>query len=264
MKRKLGIICECLRGTQSFDTLDYIKNAGFESVFTGHYNLPFAEKLKNKADKLGLEMEFIHSPFSGINNMWREGDAYKELYGKITESVDTAKALGINAVVLHVSSGWHCPEINDLGLSRFDALVDYADKNGVTVAFENLRKVGNIAYFFDRYEKRENVRYCYDCGHEHCYTETVCFPDIFKDKMIFTHLHDNFGRDKNDLEADGDIHLLPFDGNLDFAKMVAKLDEYNYCGSLMLEVNDSKYEIKDEDFVKEAYKRAVKIAELSK
>jgi hypothetical protein len=114
----------------------------------------------------------------------------------------------------------------------------------------------------------EQVRFCYDCGHEHCYTEHVPFVDIFADRLICTHLHDNFGRSKTDRMADGDLHLLPFDGNVDYRKMIDKLDEYDYRGSLMLEVFDGmsrKYlDWGREKFVKEAFERVSKIKALSR
>ena len=137
----------------------------------------------------------------------------------------------------------------------------YAANKNVTLAFENLRKVGNIAYFVDRYEKADNVKFCYDCGHEHCYTETVCFPDIFRDRMIFTHIHDNMGRDKNNPMGDPDMHVLPFDGNIDYEKMMRKLDEYDYKGSLMLEVFSGPYpNLSPDEFIKTAFERIKKIS----
>ena len=78
------------------------------------------------------------------------------------ESIDTAANNGIGMVITHVSSGWNPPPVNDLGLSRFDKLVLYAKERGITLAFENLRLLGNLACLVDRYEKEENVRFCFD------------------------------------------------------------------------------------------------------
>lgn len=263
MKRKLGIIAECIDGEDGLVSLDRIAAAGFESTFTGKYDLPSVEKLVEKCKKLGLDMEFIHAPFGGINNMWLPGDGYKKIYDGMIESIDSAAATGIGAIVAHVSSGWKAPEICDEGLARYDAMVEHAAKKNVIVAFENLRKVGNVAYFVDRYEDAGNVKFCYDCGHEHCYTETVCFPDIFRRRMIFTHIHDNMGRDKNNPMGDPDMHVLPFDGNIDYAHMMRKLDEYGYSGSLMLEVSSHPYPGVDPDaFVRDAYSRIEKISKM--
>jgi sugar phosphate isomerase/epimerase len=121
--------------------------------------------IKEKAVAYGMDFPYLHAPYSGINNMWLAGEDYHGIYDGIIESIDLAAACDVGAVVTHVSSGWQAPPVNNLGLSRFDALVEHAVEKGVTLAFENLRMVGNLAYLADRYEHCDNVRFCYDCGH---------------------------------------------------------------------------------------------------
>lgn len=266
MDRKLGIIAECIGGANTADVLKRVKDVGFSSVFTGKIARKEVEEVKSECDKLGLEVEFIHAPFSGINEMWLDGDGYKRVYDGMIESIDSAKACGIPMIITHVSSGWKPPRVGDVGLGRYDALVDYAVKNGVRVAFENLRKVGNFACLMDRYEDVAEVGFCYDVGHEHCYTVTVDVMDLYGDRTFCTHVHDNPGRDRRVFDADPDLHLLPFDGTVDYQRVVDKLDEYDYAGSIMLEVfNHRQYSAWDTDrFIKEAYERAQKINALSK
>ena len=57
MKRKKGIIAECIDGEDSLVSLDRIAACGFESTFTGRYDLPSVEKLVAKCERLGLNME---------------------------------------------------------------------------------------------------------------------------------------------------------------------------------------------------------------
>ena len=109
------------------------------------------------------------------------------------------------------------------------------------------------------------MRFCFDCGHEHCYTKTVRWLDIFTDKVICTHIHDNHSRAMDDKVTDGDEHLLPFDGTYDYAQMMRKLDEYGYTGSLMLEIKNSIPAYKHMDareFIATAYERIKKISEM--
>ena len=166
-------------------------------------------------------------------------------------------------VITHVSTKWDAPAVNDLGLSRYDELVLYAKEKGVILAFENLRMLGNLCVLVDRYAKFDNVRFCFDCGHEHCFTKSVPWLDIFTFKTCCTHIHDNHGRAWDDFTSPVDEHLLPFDGTYDYAPMMRKLDEYGYTGSLMLEVFHSKpqYEqMSPEDFLRTAYERIKKIS----
>ena len=267
MKRKLGINTDCLRdSTDELMTISLAREIGFESITTDSTEKTRVCALKEKAVSLGMDFPFLHAPFRGINAMWEEGDGYLGIYGGMCEAIDSAAFAGVPAVITHVSSGWQAPPVNDLGLSRYDALVDYADEKGVILAFENLRMVGNLACLVDRYEKRDNVRFCLDIGHAHCYTKTVEWMDIFTDKLFATHIHDNIGRPFYDKVNDFDQHLLPFDGTCNYHRMMAKLDEYGFTGALTLEVYRSSREdykkMTDEAFLATAYDRLTRIAAL--
>ena len=264
MERRLGIISSCVREIPEVDALALIQNAGFSSFFSSERatDMQSVTKIRKRADELGLRYEFLHAPFQGVNAMWEDGEASLRFLQGVLDSIDSASENGVPAIVLHVSSGWHPPQINDIGLARYDKIVEYGEKKGVVIAFENLRKLGNHAYLMQRYENSPFVKFCFDNGHEHCYTETVPYLDLFGKKLFCTHIHDNFGRPA-DKDADGDLHLLPFDGNYDFKKMIRKLDEYGYTGTLMLESgnwNERYTDISPENFLKTAYERAKKLS----
>ena len=198
--------------------------------------------------------------------MWSSGLGYLEIFEKMKESIDRASNNGIEGVVVHVSSGWNAPAVNDLGLARYDELVLYAREKGVKLVFENLRVTGNLAYLVDRYEKLPNVMFCYDCGHEHCYTKTVRWMNIFTTRLFCTHIHDNPGRPDDDKVNDFDLHLLPFDGTCDYARMMHDLDKYGYSGRLTLEVFQSIGSYADlsaEKFLETCYERIEKISRMN-
>jgi sugar phosphate isomerase/epimerase len=239
-----------------------IGEAGFECYFTRHYDLATVSEIKRAGDKLGLPCEFIHGPFFGINSMWIDDEGYHIIMDGMIEAIDTAAELGIPTVIAHTLSGWSAPEITDIGLERFDRLIEHAANKGVNIAFENLRKFGQLAYFCDRYEKNPAVGFCYDVGHENCYTKTVCWMDVFRDRTIAIHIHDNLGKSAPFAEHD-DLHLLPFDGNTNFKRMIDKLDEYGCDKTLMLEVFSSRYpQMSAEEFIAAAYERATRISKL--
>ena len=264
MERKLGINAGCLVDVTELEALEKIKAAGFETFFTGSFRRDGGvPEIKKKADELGLIYEFIHAPFRGINEMWMPGLGYLTMFNAMKESIDAAAENGIPIVITHVSSGWTPPQVNDLGLSRYDDIVLYAKDRGITVAFENLRMLGNLACLVDRYEHMDNVKFCFDCGHEHCYTKTIKWMDIFTTKTCCTHIHDNMGRPFDDKTNDFDVHMLPFDGTYDYEQMMRKLDEYGYSGSLMLEVGRNRPEylaMSHEEFLATCYERIKKIS----
>ena len=264
MERKLGIQECCLPGVSGCDTLPLLKNAGFTTFFSGFGKKGYILRLKEKAEQVGIHYDFVHAPFVGINSFLQPGVGHLPLYHQIMDCITETAEADVNMIVMHVSSGWFPPELCDVALARFDAVVDHAVQKGVKVAFENLRMVGNLAYIMDRYAKVPEVGFCYDNGHEHCYTETVPFLELFGKRTICTHIHDNHGRDKNDPWGDPDIHILPFDGNCDFADMMARLNKYDYQGTLTLEVcKKAPYQdMSNEAWLSMCYERLKKISEM--
>lgn len=267
INRRLGINTDCIREiADELTTLNLAKEVGFESITSALIDKASVYALKERATALGVDFPFIHAPFRGINAMWEAGDGYLTLYRGMCEAIDTAAFCDVPAVIIHVSSGWQAPPVCDLGLSRYDALVDYAEARGVVLAFENLRMVGNLACLADRYEGRDAVRFCFDSGHEHCYTKTVKWLDIFTNRLVATHIHDNPGRPFEDKVHDFDQHLLPFDGTYDYTQMMRKLDEYGFAGALTLEVFRSAREdyekLTAEEFLLTAYDRMKRISAL--
>ncbi len=264
MKRKLGINMDFSCDITQHEAIDLIAKTGFNATFTLEYDTKKVKELKEHTDRLGIFFETIHAPFDGINAMWESEDDEPDIMKRMKSAISAAGENAIPIVIIHVSSGWVPPSINDKGLARFDALVDYAKTMGVTVAFENLRVLGNVAYFTDRYRYNENVRFCFDAGHEHCNTKTISWIDIFGDRLVTTHIHDNFGRGE-DVGENFDMHLLPFDGNYDYENMMRRLDKYSYSGTLMLEVFMSRKEeyakMQPTEFLAEAYSRIKKISE---
>ena len=86
IERRFGINADCLKGISERDALALIKNAGFESVFLSSYHDQEVESIKKEADRLGLEVEFIHAPFKGINTIWQSGMEYLTIFEQMKET----------------------------------------------------------------------------------------------------------------------------------------------------------------------------------
>lgn len=271
MKRKLGMMSGCVKAISELDSLKLLKDAGFDAFFSNCYDLCGVAALKEESLRLGLDMEFLHAPFFvtapdyiHINTFWKADLTFLPLKKAIAAAIDAAANAGISTVVEHVSGGWEAPPLTDLGLSRFDWMVEYALSRNVRIAFENLRNVGNLAALMERYERIPEVGFCYDVGHEHCYTQDVHFLDLFGRRTFCTHIHDNLGRNPKDPQCDMDAHMLPFDGTVDFPDVVSRLDYYGYGGTLMPEVEQaSRYaDLSPKAFVQLAYHRICQLSAL--
>jgi len=262
MKRKIGINADCIRGGFTYGNIKKLRDAGFEHYFIGDLSGSFG-KYRDIGESVGMSFDSIHAPFKDINQMWLEGDGYRQIFGRMKLAIDTAANHSVPYVVIHISSGWEPPETNELGFSRYDQLVNYAEEKRVTVAFENLRTKTHLLEVIERYKDRKYVRFCYDCGHEHCYTQGIDWIKEFGDKLACVHIHDNFGYDRS---TDPDAHLIPFDGNIDYADMVRRLDSVGYTGPIMLEVfNSSKPEyaaMTEDEFFALCAERAKRIADM--
>ena len=61
--------------------------------------------------------------------------------------------------------------------------------------------------------------------------------------------------------GDGDEHLLPFDGDVDYAAMMRNLDKYGYAYPLILEVSNVRHtEMPHAEFLKDCYARLEKLS----
>ena len=229
--RQIGINMHAVRGLSGEDYAKKVKSLGFDTVFTG-----VAKTIESQCEyadifaRNGLVYENLHAPFGHINDIWLDTDGGEKMLEELMFSVDACHAAGAPILVVHLSSGLKPPSITDIGRARFEALVEHATKNGVTLAFENQRKLANIAWVFEHFEDCDNVGFCWDCGHEACFTLGREYMPLFGKKLVCTHIHDNTAI------FNADLHMLPFDGVIDFDRFAKHIKDSGYKGPLTLEV----------------------------
>lgn len=237
------------------------KKYGIHRTFAGSGISDFDNTMKLFKEN-GIVCETLHAPYDKINDMWSDDfEAGDEMLKRLKNGVDRCAKYGIGIIVVHVSSGRPMPEITKSGIARFDELFNYAKSKGVTVALENLRYYENLSHLMDKYK---DVTFCWDNGHESCYTAGLDFIEIYGQRLSAIHINDNRG------VADADDHLLPFDGNIDFEVVAKKLADIGYKGTLMLEVTknvsiDGKMvysNMTDEEYFERAVSAAARVSEL--
>lgn len=250
---EIGINMYC-RNLEIDRQIEYMKKYGFTTTFFDSDN-PKAEEIMKKLNKAGIKAESLHAPFSKINSMWEKGKEGEEFLGKLMEGVEKCAKWGVPVLVVHISSGYPAPMVNDLGVERFDKLVDLANENGVKIAYENQRMLGNISLFMEHYPE---AVFCWDTGHEGCFTKGLEYMPLFGNRLSELHINDNM---KNYNE---DLHMLPYDGKIDFEKVAQQIAVTDYTGSILLEVNGkSKYydSITDDEYYAAAAKAAKRLAD---
>ncbi|MBE6787657.1 MAG: sugar phosphate isomerase/epimerase [Ruminococcaceae bacterium] len=241
------------------DTIKLIATLGFGAIFSDMTFLKPPEKIAECCSKYSLEYQFIHAPFKNINDIWYEGLNGDQILKTLCDSVDASSRANVPIIVVHVSSGFVPPPISKTGKERFKTLVSYAQNKNVKIAFENLRVPKYLKWAMDTFKDTSSVGFCWDIGHENCFTTGIDFMSLYGDRLLCTHIHDN------QKQLGRDLHLIPFDGKIDFNHMAKRLKNSDYKGPLMLEVF-SKNEIYDgvttEQFYTKAYNAAQKIRNL--
>ncbi len=241
------------------ETIDAIYNAGFKNVFVQYYhrdNLEFDElKQIDYCRKLGLNIIFCHLGYKNINQIWIDGENGDKVTDEYIKDLDLMKEKQIDMVVMHLATHRESPMYNEIGLERIKKIVNHAKKLEIEVAFENTRKQGYLEYILSNI-KDKNVGICFDSGHCHVHFNDKFDYKFFKDRYFAIHLHDN---DKSD-----DLHLLPFDGTIDWNNVLLKLKENNYNGPLTLELCYGYDYLNQtiEDFYKEGYNRGVQLEKI--
>ena len=226
----LGINLHAVKGLSDEDYLREIAMLGFTATFSGVRDAARLASIADACAKYGIIYETLHAPFGHINDIWREDDC--GMLDELLVCIDRCVLANVKIAVVHLSSGQNPPPITDIGRDRFARLVDYAAQKNVMIAFENQRMLANLAWALEAFPA-DVAGFCWDCGHEACFTPGRHYMPLFGDRLICTHIHDNTGI------FNADNHFLPFDGNLDFTYVARELRSSGYTGSLMLEAGNS-------------------------
>ena len=230
--RSIGIIFQAMTGLSDEEYVRQIASLGFTATFTGAEKSDARQaELADLFAKYGVTYETLHAPFGHINDIWLDCEGGEGMAKELTDCIDRCVAGGAPIAVMHLSSGLTPPTITDLGRARWDHIVNYAVQKGVRIAFENQRKLANLAWAMESFPDQG---FCWDCGHEACFTPGRQYMPLFGDRLICTHIHDNSGK------FNADDHLIPFEGAVDFDRFARQIRESGYRGSLMLEVCGSK------------------------
>lgn len=170
-----------------------IKEAGFDSVMLFWYkdlqDTPvddFPQIVRNA----GLEIENIHLPWYRPNDLWRDNLDGDEALIRILQYLEAAKAHQINTAVMH-PIGWQGePPFTEVGLNRFQKMVDIAEKNNINLALENLSNPNVLDFIYSKIDSNK-LKFCYDNGHDNIFPQGYNLVIKYRDRISACHLTDN-------------------------------------------------------------------------
>lgn len=208
------------------EQVSLLKKYGFSATFAMSDD-PELDIITDELRCENISPDTCHAPFKGINRIWSDNPEGDDALRMLKDSVDACARNSIPVDVVHLSSGDNAPRVSDAGYRRFRELIDYAEYNGVKIAFENQRKLANIAFAFEEFP---GAGFCWDVGHEACFADGREYMPLFGSRLIALHIHDNFA------VHNGDLHMIPFDAGLDFKKVALHIAKSGFEGTVMLEL----------------------------
>lgn len=243
------------------DSLQMAKDAGFDVVdlnlcqLAGHKTKLHldnwqqeAEKIADAAARLGISFPQCHLPFKSTKVKWQTPEDYDYFIKMFYRAVDVAAMLQFPWAVVHPDRYFVVPESENWDLDKFiaenhkeyDPLVEYALNKGVGIAFENMNRgrfsqAEELVAYIDSY-RDDRVGACWDTGHANMHYKGGDQWDplhVVGHRLHATHIHDNVGKD--------DLHLLPFEGTINWKRVVGALRDIHYTGDFVTEPVSNYY-----------------------
>ncbi len=245
---KLGVSFNCYDGLDIEAQIALMKKNDFEASFIGAES-PVVDEVVKRLKQENISCENLHGPLStdtsNVNDMWRNSERSEEIFNRIMHSIEKCGQYEIPMIVLHVTAGNTPPRPNERGYERFAKVFERAKELGVEIACENIRTYANLAFMLEQFP---DAGFCWDIGHEAYSGDNVQFMPMFGNRLNSVHIHDNM--------LDGDHHMIPGDGKIDFDRVVRQIAESPYEGSIMLELSTKQSDFYNNVTPEEYYKRA--------
>lgn len=89
---------------------------------------PQLDEAMKAIEKANIKVENFHAPFKGQNSIWLKGETGDKMFERLCNGIDYCVKYNVKVMVAHVSNGRPMPEITNVGLERFDRLMEYAKK----------------------------------------------------------------------------------------------------------------------------------------
>ena len=259
MKNKLGIsiMTSHKDKCETDEQIRIFSECGFDSFFLSCGVTEDFGKIigwSKIAEKNKIQFEAVHAPTGGVDSVWMgNGEEYIK---KIMNILDICSEARVDKLVMHAAQNPDI-QISDVGREGFRKIENYAKHNGVCICYENAVSVSQLRRLLADCDDFHG--FCYDTGHHFCYTPQEKIDDLINKHIKYTHIHDNLGKKSPDENRFEDMHLLPYDGLIEWESFYKSIESADYTGTLNLELscnNKKEYNmISYKEFVNEAQKR---------
>ena len=251
-----------------FETmLPLLKSAGFDIIsvgarreHSGYHTVKGRRRIRRLTREHRISIDSIHAP------LWLEGDISSPKEAIRIEGVETIRNaihacsdLEVGILILHLNKMFEGKELSkrvESAMKSMKSISDYAREKSVSLAIENLPEDPSDTILEESLRRfpGSHIGVCYDSSHANLTKAPFRILERYGDRVIAVHISDNGG--------EADDHVLPFEGNIDWAKFSETFRALNYQGTLLLEVEMRRSAFQNpETFLAEAKKRGERLIE---
>lgn len=273
-KQKIGISVGNAYAIPTPEVVKLLARTGFDAISPAWKKGIDLTDTVEAARNCGLAIQSLHGPFHGAAALWSDDEAVSApAIAELLEALEDCRKFEIPLMVMHTWIGFAYSQTpNEAGLRNYGIIVDKAREYGIRIAFENTEGEEFLFALMEHFKDNDNVGFCWDSGHEMCYSYGKDLLSVLGDRLIMTHLNDNLGVSRFDGKTywTDDLHLLPYDGIGDWDTLIRRLRDAKKLEILNLELsitskpnrheNDCYAQMSLEQYFVEVYKRACRIA----
>ena len=233
-----------------------IKEYGFDCVITNadkkfNFQNGTIKKQIKLCKKYDLQLSSLHMTYHGrdLTKFWQDCKYGNFLEKSLIKDVKIAHKYGFNCVVVHLEG-----KASQVGLNRLKRVLAVCKKCNIPLALENIGWYKTLKYCFDNIQD-ENLKLCFDIGHQNCFDIGHDILDEFGDKLIALHLHSNNGKK--------DEHTLNKYGNIDWREFAKRLAVLNPNINLDYEIlMHTRHGESAEEVLKQVYNQACELEQM--
>lgn len=214
------------------------------------------KRLKAEAEKNGICFNQAHAPFPSFwfSEEKQKMDEYNDsVKPKLINSIKAAGMVGAKQIIVHPIDCTLVKEIDqkEFNLDFYNSLVPYCKEYNIKVALENMWRYDNaerrivpnvcslakdLAEYYDELDS-EYFTVCLDVGHSGLVGEKAedAIIKLGHERLHALHVHDNDNVD--------DLHIIPYQGKMNWDAIMKALSQINYDGDFTYEVGGNFLEV---------------------
>ena len=205
-----------------------IKAAGFDFLNAVYFGREPLSLWAEECRRVGLHLDAIYTPSSLLNQLWIPGDAGDAAVADLCNCAETVGRLGVDKMILQAALELP-PSVSQCGLDRFRRLAEFAKERGVRLCFENRKSISHLEVLLAVLEPYHG--FCWNVAHNAGYTPQIDYLGKYADRLLSVCLEDWLAQPPEDTAGKAKMHLLPFDGDVDWERTARHLSKIGYTGA---------------------------------